>query len=244
MPDINIAHAGWQGAGSGAVSGAAAGSVFGPIGTGVGAGIGAIIGFFGGRSKAKSAYEQLQTSERTQAQAKETALQPIPDPGFAQFGRELRTEKRMVETGMTPEFQVAKEMIEKGGAQAASVAGRFSNPALAMSFMKQAQLGVGANINKILGTVGSQRTQYNAMNMNVLGALYQKGQLESQRKLDVDLWEAIQSRADYTQEASDFMQNRNMMNMKLLSDLPGLIENVSGMFGAGGVTTPAVPSVG
>jgi len=65
-------------------------------------------------------------------------------------------------------------------------------------------------------------------------ALYQKGSVESQRALDVDLWEAIQSKADYAQFASAMFQNRNMMNMQALSELPGLVQNVAPMFGGGG----------
>ena len=45
--------------------------------------------------------------------------------------------KRMVETGMTPEFQVGKDLIERAGAGAMSVATRFNNPAMALSFIKQ-----------------------------------------------------------------------------------------------------------
>ncbi|KKN85529.1 hypothetical protein LCGC14_0278520 [marine sediment metagenome] len=243
MPDINIAHEGWKGAGAGAVSGAVAGSVFGPIGTGIGAGIGAIVGFFGGRGKAKSAYADLQASESAFAQARETALEPIPDPGFADFGRELRREKRMVETGMTPEFQTAKDLLERTSAQQAGVGMKYSSPAMAMSFMKQSGIQMGANINKLLGMTGSQRTQYNQQMMDVMGALYQKGATESQRKLDVDLWEAIQTKADYAQSGSTMMQNRNMMNMQALSELPGVAKNVMSMFG-GGSTTPGAPKYG
>ncbi len=239
MPDINIAHEGWKGAGAGALTGAAAGSAFGPIGTGIGAGIGAIVGFFGGRGKAKSAYADLQASESAFGQAKETALQPIPDPGFADFGRELRREKRMVETGMTPEFQTAKDLLERTSAQSATVGMKYSSPAMAMSFMKQSGIQMGANINKLLGMTGSQRSEYNQQMMNVMGVLYQKGEKESQRKLDVDLWEANQTKADYAQSTSNMMQNRNMMNMMALSDLPGTIENVSSMFGNKSTTSGA-----
>ena len=249
MPDINIAHEGWKGAGAGALKGAAIGTAALPflpgVGTAIGAGIGAIVGFFGGRGKAKSAYSDLQASESAFAQAKQTALEPIPDPGFAEFGRELRREKRMVETGMTPEFQTAKDLLERTSAQAAGVGMKYSSPALAMSFMKQSGIQMGANINKLLGMAGSQRSEYNQQMMNVMGALYQKGATESQRKLDIDLWEAIQTKADYATSASTMMQNRNMMNMMALSDLPGAIKDVSSMFGGGGgVTTPAVPAYG
>lgn len=231
MPDINIAHEGWKGAGAGAMTGAAAGSVFGPIGTGIGAGIGAIVGFFGGRGKAKSAYSDLQAAEKSMGQVRETVAEGIPDPGFAEFGRELRREKRMVETGMTPEFQTVKDMLERTSAQTTAVGMKYSSPALAMSFMKQSGIQMGANLNKLLGMTGAQRSDYNQKMMNVMGALYQKGATEHQQKLDVDLWETIQGKADYAQSASNMMQNRNMMNMQMLSELPEMIESVSGMFG-------------
>lgn len=235
MPDINIAHEGWKGAGAGALKGAAAGTAFLPgIGTAIGAGLGAIVGFFGGRGKAKSAYSDLKQSESSFAAAKASAETPIPDPGFADFGRELKREKRMVETGMTPEFQVAKDMLERSGASASTVATKFNNPAMAMSFLKNINKGTGANINKLLGMVGSQRSQYNQQTMGVLGALYEKGATESQRKLDVNLWEAIQSKADYAQSSSNMFQNRNMMNMEALSSLPGQVSNIASMFGGGG----------
>jgi hypothetical protein len=242
MPDINIAHEGWKGAGAGAISGATAGSAFGPVGTLIGGGIGAIVGFFGGRGKAKSAYEDLKQSEAAFGQARETALTPIPDPGFAEFGKELRREKRMVETGMTPEFQTAKDMLERTSAQTTAVGMKYTNPALAMSFMKQSGVQMGANINKLLGMTGAQRSQYNQQLMNVMGALYQKGATESQRELDIDLWEAIQTKADYAESASTMMQNRNMMNMMALSDLPGTIKNVASLFGGrgDGTTRPIV----
>ena len=238
MPDINIAHEGWKGAGAGALKGAAIGTAALPflpgIGTAIGAGIGAVVGFFGGRGKAKSAYSDLQASEASFAKARETAEKPIPDPGFADVGRELRREKRMVETGMTPEFQTAKDMLERTSAQTTAVGMKYSSPALAMSFMKQSGIQMGANLNKLLGMTGSQRSEYNQQMMNVMGALYQKGATESQRKLDIDLWEAIQDKADYAQSASTMMQNRNMLNMQALGDLPGQLENVVSMFGGGG----------
>jgi len=246
MPDINIAHEGLKGAGSGAISGAAAGTaIFPGIGTAIGAGVGAIVGFFGGRGKAKSAYSDLQASEAAMGQVKETVAQGIPDPGFAEFGRELRREKRMVDTGMTPEFQTAKDMLERTSAQTTAVGMKYSSPALAMSFMKQSGVNMAANLNKLLGMTGSQRSDYNQKMMNVMGALYQKGATESQQALDIDLWEAIQSKADYAESASTMMQNRNMMNMQALSDLPGTIKNVADMFGGrggGGASTPKITS--
>ncbi len=226
------------------MTGAAMGTAVLPgIGTAIGAGLGAIVGFFGGRGKAKSAYADLQASESAFGQAKQTALEPIPDPGFADFGRELRREKRMVETGMTPEFQTAKDLLERTSAQQATVGMKYSSPAMAMSFMKQSGIQMGANINKLLGMTGSQRTEYNQQMMNVMSVLYQKGEKESQRKLDVDLWEAIQTKADYAQSTSTMMQNRNMMNMQALSELPGVATDVMSMFG-GGSTTPGAPKYG
>lgn len=235
MPEINIAQEGWKGAGAGALSGAAAGSAVLPgIGTAIGAGLGAIVGFFGGRGKAKSAYSDLQAAEAGMGKVRETVAEGIPDPGFADFGRELRREKRMVETGMTPEFQTAKDMLERTSAQTTAVGMKYSNPALAMSFMKQAGVQMGANLNKLLGMTGAQRSDYNQKMMNVMGVLYQKGATEQQQKLDVDLWETIQSKADYAQSASTLSQNRNMLNMQALSELPGVIKDVAGMFGGGG----------
>jgi hypothetical protein len=244
MPDINIAHEGWKGAGSGAVTGAGIGtSILPGIGTAIGAGLGAIVGFFGGRGKAKSAYEELKQSESAFGQAKETALTPIPDPGFADFGRELRREKRMVETGMTPEFQVAKDLIERAGATTATAATRFSNPAMTMSILKQSNVQIGENINKLLGTVGSQRSQYNQQTMNVLGALYEKGATESQRGLDIDLWQAVQERAEFAESASTLSQNRNMLNMMALGELPGVAKDIGSLFTKGGGVSTSRPIV-
>ena len=79
MPDINIAHEGWKGAGAGAVKGAAAGSVFGPVGTGIGAGIGAIVGFFGGRGKAKSAYDDLKQAQARKENGGDRNDSRVPD---------------------------------------------------------------------------------------------------------------------------------------------------------------------
>jgi len=230
MPDINIAHEGLKGAGSGAVTGAGIGtSILPGIGTAIGAGIGAIAGFFSGRGKAKSVYEDLKATET--AEAGITGF----DPRLTQFEKELRREKRMVETGMTPEFQVAKDMIERAGAGAMTVASRFNNPAMALSFMKQIQTGMGTNINKLVGTVGAQRGQF----MTQIGDITEK---LSQRELDVDVWKATQKRATFTQNLSDMNLNRNMMQMHALSNLPGAVSDISSLFGGGGGGGVGVPS--
>ncbi len=225
----NIAHAGWEGAGTGAMTGAGIGTAILPgVGTAIGAGIGAIAGFFGGRSKAKDINEQQQQTE--------TSMEGISgfDPRLTMFEKELRREKRMVETGMTPEFQVAKDMIERAGAGGMTVASRFNNPAMAISFMNQIQTGIGTNINKLVGTVGAQRGQYLA----AIGDITKK---MSQRELDVDVWKATQKRATFTQNLSDYNLNTNMSRMMGLSNLPGAVSQVSGLFGGGGgqTLTPA-----
>lgn len=223
----NIAHESWKGAGSGAMSGAAMGTaIFPGVGTAIGAGIGAVAGFLGSRSKAKDLYEQQKESD--------AAMEGISgfDPRLTSFEKELRREKRMVETGMTPEFQVAKGMIEKAGAGAMTVASRFNNPAMAISFMNQIQTGIGTNINKLVGTVGAQRGQYLA----AIGDITQK---LSQRELDVDVWKATQKRATFTQNLSDYNLNTNMARMHAMSELPGAISQVSGLFGGGGGGTPS-----
>lgn len=227
----NIAHEGWKGAGTGAMSGAAMGTAINPgIGTAIGAGIGAIAGFLGSRSKAKDLYEQQKQTD--------AAMEGISgfDPRLTSFEKELRREKRMVETGMTPEFQVAKSMIEKAGAGAMTVASRFNNPAMAISFMNQIQTGIGTNINKLVGTVGAQRGQYLA----AIGEITQK---LSQRELDVDVWKATQKRATFTQNLSDYNLNTNMARMHAMSELPGAIEQISGLFGGGG-SLPNLPGTG
>jgi hypothetical protein len=230
MPDdINIAHAGWEGAGTGAAKGAATGAAIGSIvpgvGTAIGAGVGAIVGgiagFFGGRKREKALYEDLKSTES--AEAGITGF----DPRLTSFEKELRREKRMVETGMTPEFQVGKDLIERAGAGAMSVATRFNNPAMAISFMNQIQTGMGTNINKLVGTVGAQRGTY----MAAIGDITQK---LSQRELDVDVWKATQKRATFTQNLSDRNLNRNMERMQAVSSLTSIAGNFAGGFGGGG----------
>ena len=102
------------------------------------------------------------------ASAREAIEAPVYDAGLSQFARELRKEKRMVQTGMTPEFQVGKGLIEKAGAGAMTVATRFNNPALALSFMSRVQAGMGANINKLVGTAGARSDRLSAGIGNIL----------------------------------------------------------------------------
>lgn len=235
----NIAHATWEGAGTGATRGAGIGASIGSVvpgvGTAIGAGIGAVVGgvagLFSGRSKAKELYEQQKQTEG--------AMEEISgfDPRLTSFEKELRREKRMVETGMTPEFQVGKDLIERAGAGAMTVASRFNNPAMAISFMNQIQTGIGTNINKMIGTVGAQRGQYLA----AIGDITQK---LSQRELDVDVWKATQKRATFTQNLSDYNLNTNMARMHALSNLPGAVSQITSLFDGGGGQLPALPGTG
>ena len=84
-----------------------------------------------------------------------------------------------------------------------------------------------SKIKRIKGQVHQERNYRNGQESQVnIGT--------EQQALDVDLWEAIQSKADYAQSASTMMQNRNMMNMEMLSELPGMLESITGLFGQGG----------
>jgi len=212
MP-INVRNEAWRGAGRGTASGAGIGASIGTmiapgLGTAIGAGVGGIIGFFGGRGGAKSTAESLAA-----AQKGINEIAPV-DPMQTAFLDELRREKRMVETGMTPEFSVARDLIRQAEAGASNIATRFNNPATALYFLNTINRGAGANVNKLIGTISSQKGGY----MQAIGQLI--GDI-SQRKLDVDVYKKTQELAVSTQNYSDMISNQNMMMMMGVNALTG-----------------------
>jgi gas vesicle protein len=203
MPDV--ANETWKGVGSGAVTGAMVGSeVYPGIGTAIGAIIGAAAGGFLANNQANKTNEALKRVEGI----------PATDPMQLEFLDELRREKRMVETGMTPEFNVAKDLIQQSAAGAMNVATRFNNPATSLYFLKTISEGAGRNINQLMGTIGTQRGQY----MTALGSYIND---ISQRKLDVEMYKTTQNLAVETQKQADIKANQNMMIMYGLSELSG-----------------------
>ena len=225
MPEVNIAQEGLMGAGKGAMSGAAIGTAALPgIGTAIGAGVGAIVGFFGGRKSAQEGY----AANKSMAAAGEAVNAPVYDAGLSQFARELRKEKRMVQTGMTPEFQVGKGLIEKAGAGGMNIATRFNNPAMAMSFMSRIQTGMGANINKLVGTAGARADRLTGAIGGIKTTLAEREMELSQRGIDFKMFEALGDKAQYTQNVSDRAQNNKMMSMYALSQLPGIMSGGGG----------------
>jgi len=216
MPTDSEAY--WRGAGKGAASGMGIGASIGTaiapgIGTAIGAGIGGIIGFFGGGSGAKKVNEGV-----NKALGDINEIAPT-DPMMTGFLDELRREKRMVETGMTPEFSVARDLIRQAEAGASNVATRFNNPATALYFLNTINRGAGANVNKLLGTISSQKGGY----MQAIGKMV--GDI-SQRKLDVDVYKKTQGLAVATQNYSDVVANQNMMMMMGINAMGGAMTDL------------------
>lgn len=217
---LNVGTETLQGAGRGAAAGAGMGamigtSIFPGIGTATGTIAGAIIGLIGGG-----------ITGNKQSKAMNTALERVEgisetDPMQLEFLDDLRREKRMVETGMTPEFNVAKDLIQQSAAGAMSMATRFNNPATSLYFLNTISRGAGQNINQLMGTIGSQRGNY----MQALGSYIND---ISQRKLDVEMYKTTQDLAIATQDKADTKANQNMMMMLGLSELSGAGEDDKG----------------
>ena len=181
------------GAGTGASIGT---SILPGVGTAVGAGVGAIIGGISGASAAKDVGAAMERVEDI----------PSVDPTETAFLDELRREKRLVEAGLTPEFQVGKDLMLQAQASATNVATRFNNPATALMFLENINRGFGTNVNKLIATIGSQRSGY----LDAIGELTSR---IAQRKLDVEMYKTTQGLGMATQSFADQRMNALMGTM-------------------------------
>jgi hypothetical protein len=185
------AEGGLGGAGIGASIGTA---LLPGVGTIIGAALGAGIGAAGGVGKAKKSNNAL------------AQLMAVPnvDPNQIAFKDQLAREKRMVDSGMTTDFQVARDIIGESEAGGLSVAAEMakSNPALALMMMNQTEAGAAGGINKALGTISTRSMGYTQM----MGEMVDK---ISARDIQMSLLKAQTNLGIATKEQSDF--NANMM---------------------------------
>lgn len=187
------------GAGTGATVGAAVGSIFPGPGTAIGSAIGALTGLIAG------SFSGGQAKKKTEEALSRVEAIPEVDPMQLGFLDELRRERRAVETGFTPEYTVARDIIQQASASGIDAAMDISggSPALALSAIRRLQSGTGTNINKLLGTIGTQKTAYTSAMADLIDKI-------AQRKLDVETYKTAQQLAVATQEQADLNQSANL----------------------------------
>lgn len=209
-----------SGALGGAAMGAEIGSVIPGFGTALGALAGATIGVIGGAKKQKAVDTAMAT------------LQAIPnvDPTQIQFKDQLIREKKMVQSGFSTDFQVARDIIGQSEAGGMSVAAELArtNPALALMTMNQVGNQTDMSVNKSLGTLATKSMGYTSMISDMIDKI-------AQRKIDVDLMKAEQSLTVANVNKKDFNQNALAAMMRFgpsaLKNIPGL--DLDKIFGSG-----------
>jgi hypothetical protein len=216
---------------SGALGGAATGAQIGSmlpipgVGTVVGALGGLALGAISGGKKQKAVDDAM------------AALEAIPnvDPNQVEFKDQLIREKKMVESGFSTDFQVAKDIIGQSEAGGMSVAAEMAqtNPALALMVMNQVSNQTDTSINKSLGTISTQKMGYTQMISEMIDKI-------AQRKIDVDLMKATQKLTQASVSKKDFNQNSLASLIKFgpgaLEMIPGMGGGVSNMFsGSSGI---------
>jgi len=234
MPDVfgSAITGALGGAGTGARIG---GSILPGVGTAVGAGVGGIIGAITGAGAAKNVNTAMERVEDI----------PSVDPTETAFLDELRKEKRLIEAGLTPEFQVGKDLMLKAQASATNVATRFNNPATALMFLENINRGFGTNVNKLIATIGAQRSGY----LDAIGELTSR---IAQRKLDVEMYKTTQGLGMATQEFADTRMNALMGTMMGVNQMGSLnlfdpsrrLDRIKARDNRGGMMSPINPIPG
>ncbi|MCX6780130.1 MAG: hypothetical protein NT034_03055 [Candidatus Magasanikbacteria bacterium] len=146
---------------------------------------------------------------------------------MVQFKDQMAAEKRMVMSGFSTDFQVARDIIGESEAGGMSVAAEIAqtNPALALMAMNQVGNQTDMSVNKALGTMSTQRMGYNEMLSGFIDKI-------SQRQLDVQMMKAGQKMAIATAETKDFNANMNAGMMRGISAVGSV--DWGSMFPSGG----------
>ena len=211
---------------SGALGGAAMGAKIGSmipipgLGTALGAVAGATLGAIGGGKKQKA------------VDAAMAGLMAIPnvDPNQVQFKDQLMREKKMVQSGFSTDFQVARDIIGQSEAGGMSVAAEMAktNPAMSLMAMNQVSNQADMSTNKALGTIATQSMGYTQMISDMIDKI-------AQRKIDVDMMKATENLTLASANKKDFNANAMAAMMKFgpsaLKNIPGLGGAPSGGYG-------------
>ena len=189
------------------------------LGTALGAVAGAALGAIAGGKKQKA------------VDAAMAGLMAIPnvDPNQVNFKDQLMREKKMVQSGFSTDFQVARDIRGQSEAGGMSVAAEMakSNPALALMSMDQIGKNADNSVNKALGTISTRGMGYTQMIGDLIDNM-------GKRKTQINIMKATQGMATATQNMQDFNANSNAGMMKLMS--PSVINGFKGLFASG--TTP------
>jgi hypothetical protein len=233
-----------SGVGAGASIGATLGSVVPGLGTvvggAVGAGLGAIVGGIEGLIKGGKAEK-----EKKKALAVLNSI-PAIDPNMVRFKDQLAREKRMVDSGMSTDFMVARDIAGEMNAGGMSVAAELAmtNPALGLMVMNQSAQNEDASINKALGTLSTKSMGYTEMLSNFIDKI-------SQRELDVNMMKAETGLGIAMTNLKDVNANANagkMRGLNWLTSPTGLSSLIpAGVNPAGGLVAKSAgetPDVG
>lgn len=186
---------------SGVLGGAATG---GKIGTAIAPGIGTILGAIAGGAIGGISGGAKQGAINDAMAALE-AIPPV-DPNQVAFRDRLVREKKAVESGMSTEFQVSRDIIGQSEAGGMSVAAELAmtNPALALMMMNQVSNQADASMNKALGTISTQKMGYTQMISDII-------EQEANRRLQLELLTSQYKMAQAVADKKDF--NANMLGL-------------------------------
>ena len=216
-----------SGALGGAASGAEIGTMLMPgIGTALGAIAGATLGAAAGGKKQKA------------VDAAMAGLMAIPnvDPNQVNFKDQLMNEKKMVQSGFSTDFQVARDIIGQSEAGGMSVAAEMAqtNPAMALMTMNQVSNQTDMSTNKALGTIATQSMGYTQMISDMIDKI-------AQHKIDVDMMKATENLTLASANKKDFNANAMAAMMKFG---PSALKNIPGMFGGSNPGSPSGSGAG
>jgi len=208
MPNVGADTA--KGALGGAATGAAIGSFLGPVGTGVGAIAGALIGGIGANKASKGMQSALQRIGEI----------PMVDPTQLAFKDRLARESRALASGLTTDFQVAKDILRSTQAGSFSVAAKVGagNPALAMTMMREGERSMNVGLNQALGTISTRTMGYTEMMGDMVDKI-------AKRKLDLEVYKANVGLGQSAAEYKDVMDQSNAVIGQGMAALPGYVDS-------------------
>lgn len=190
---------------SGAGTGASVGAAFGPIGAGVGAVVGLGMGFMG---------------------KDKPDIPPPPasvDPAQLAFLEELKAKRTAIESGMSTEFQLGRNLLQQAQSSQLESASRLVGGDVGAAIAAQDKItqGTAQMVSQLTGTATSQAMQYTALIDKLTQAI-------AQRKLDTatTLWSEARGRAASIEQ----VQSQNLVNALMSPGVTGtLTDTVSGV---------------
>lgn len=190
---------------SGASTGASVGSAFGPVGAAAGGIIGLGMGFFG---------------------KDKPDIPPPPaavDPAQLAFLEELKAKRTAIESGMSTEFQLGRNLLQQSQAAQLETSSRLVGGDVGAAIAAQDKIsqGTAQMVSQLTGTATSQAMQYT-------GLIDKLTQAMAQRKLDVSttLWSEARGKAASIEQ----VQSQNLINALMSPGVSGtLTDTVSGL---------------